>query len=117
MKLYFLSILGIAWVACGCGYTQSGSYDSSDKTGYHWHSLYRQDVQTICVPIFDNKDYNRGLEFKLSKAVIHQIQANTPYRIADREHADSILEGEITAVRVNNLSNAPNSLTPQEQLV
>jgi hypothetical protein len=117
MKPLLVPILGIALLAGGCGYTQSGSYDSSDKSGYHWHSLYRQDIQTIFVPIFDNKDYNRGLEFKLSKAVIHQIQANTPYRIADREHADSILEGEITAVRINNLSNAPNSLTPQEQLV
>jgi len=113
----------IVWLlaVAGCGYQHTGSYDESGQStsagGYHWHSLYRQDIKTICVPIFDTKDYTRGLEFKLSKALIHQIQANTPYRISDREHADTILEGEITGVKVNTLSVSPNSLTPQDQLV
>src|SRR5690242_7678168 len=94
-----LACLALFLSAAGCGYSQSGRYDQpiAASNGYKWHSLYRQDVQSIFVPIFTNKDFTRGVEFGLTKAVVHQLQANTPYRISDREHADTILEGEVVA--------------------
>ena len=48
----------------GCGYQQSGKSDetSSNTKGYKWKSLYREDVQTVSVPIFTTKDFRRGAE-------------------------------------------------------
>ncbi len=101
----------------GCGYQQSGSYDNiNPNSSYKWASLYREDIQTVAVPIFTNKDFRRGIEFRLSKAVINQLEAHSPYRVAPRERADTILEGEIVKVDVNTLSRDVRTNVPQEQL-
>jgi len=92
----------------GCGY-QSGDYE--------WRSLYREDVQTVAVPIFTNKDFHRGVEFALTKAVINQLEASTPYKVIPKERADTILEGMVTRVKTNPISNDSNTALPQEQLV
>ncbi|GIW75765.1 MAG: hypothetical protein KatS3mg104_0828 [Phycisphaerae bacterium] len=98
----------------GCqGYQQSGS---GTGQGYQWSSLYRQDIRTIAVPIFTNVDFSRGDEFALTKALIMQIEQRTPYKVVDREQADTILEGQITRVRKQTLSNNRQSGLPQEQL-
>jgi hypothetical protein len=57
------------------------------------------------------------VEFGLTKAVINQLEANTPYKVVAREKADTILEGEITQVNVNKVSRDINSALPQEQVV
>ena len=103
--------------ASGCGYDQSGNFDQPAHGGYQWHSLYREDVQTVAVPIFANKDFRRGVEFKLSKAVINQMEAHTPYKVVARERADTVLEGEISKVEVNTLSRSYIEGIPQEQLM
>src|SRR5881275_2263248 len=90
----------VCLIACGCGYSQGGA---SDK-GYKWSSLYRSNVRTVAVPIFTSKDFARGVEFSLTKAVVNQIEANTPYKVVPRERADTILEGEITSVKRSVLS-------------
>lgn len=100
-------------IACGCGYQQGASKD----TGYRWSSVYRPDVRTVAVPIFASKDFARGVEFSLSKALVNQIEANTPYKVAPRERADTILEGEIVEIRVNTLSEDRRAAVPQEQLL
>jgi hypothetical protein len=101
-------------LASGCGYSSVG--DESKNNWYQWRSLYREDVKTVAVPIFKNKDYRRGLEFTLSKAVINQIEMRTPYKVVDRQKADTILEGEITEVKLHTLSEDTRSALPQEQL-
>jgi hypothetical protein len=101
----------------GCGYKGGGDSSSSSSSGYHWRSTYRQDVRTIAVPIFKNNDFQRGVEFALSKAVVNQIEANTPYKVVPRERADTILEGEIVAVKVNTLSKDSRAGVPQDQLL
>jgi len=99
-------LLALALSACG-----------SHNNAYHWSTIYRPEVKTVAVPIFSSKDYQRGVEFALSKAVINQIEANTPYKVVPRERADTILEGEILEVRVNTLSEDSKSAIPQEQLL
>jgi hypothetical protein len=101
--LFFLS---------GCGYS-----NSSGTSGYHWSSLYRQDIQTVHVPIFKNVTFARGMEFALSKAIVNKLEAHTPYKVASQDTADSILEGEITSVRTAYLSQDPKSTLPQEKLM
>ena len=101
----------------GCGYDQSGNFNQPAKGGYQWHSLYREDVQTVAVPIFTNRDFRRGMEFKLSKAVVNQIEAHTPYKVVARDRADTVLEGEIAKVEVNTLSRSFVEGIPQEQVM
>jgi hypothetical protein len=109
----------------GCGYeggvagdfTGNGNAPDNKDTGYQWKSIYRSDVRTVAVPIFTNVDYQRGVEFSLSKALVNQIEANTPYKVVPRERADTILEGSITSIRVNTISQDTRSAIPQEQLL
>ena len=100
----------------GCGYQASGS-GANAPAGYQWKTLYRGDVRTVAVPIFTNKTFYRGIEFNLTKAVAGQLEAQSPYRLAPREAADTVLEGEITQVRLRTLSEAPGAVVPQEQLM
>lgn len=110
-----LLVAFLALASAGCGYQQSGSADNA-PAGYQWKSLYRQDVRSVAVPIFTNKTFYRGVEQNLTQAISQQLEAQTPYRIAPREKADTVLEGEIVRVRLRTLSEQPGSVTPQEQL-
>lgn len=84
--------------------------------GYSWSSLYRQDVRTVAVPIFRNIDYSRGDEFALTRAIVQQVESRTPYKVVERERADTILEGEIVSVTLGSVSRDSLSSLPQEQL-
>ena len=126
MKLRPAIFAAAVVLLAGCGYHNGGdggnappstTSSSSAGGGYHWSSIYRQDVRTVAVPIFKSNDFQRGVEFSLSKALVNQIEANTPYKVVPRERADTILEGEITSVRVNTLSKDTRSGIPQEQLL
>jgi hypothetical protein len=109
VHLWFLLALS------GCGYSTVGG-DTQPGSGYQWRSLYREDVKTVAVPIFQNKSFRRGVEFSLTKAVVNEIEARSPYKVAPRERADTILEGEIIDIRLQNVSNDSTLAVPQEQL-
>src|SRR4051794_17821728 len=74
----------------GCGYERPGAYDKPPRPGYQWHSLYREDIQTVAVPIFTNRDFARGIEFRLTKAVVNQLEGHAPYKVVSRERADTV---------------------------
>jgi len=98
----------------GCGYTQMGSAPTG---GYQWKSEYREDVHTVAVPIFTNRTFYRGAEFGLTKAIINQLEGQTPYKVVSRERADTLLEGSIENVHVRTLSlDQYGRVIPQEQL-
>lgn len=99
----------------GCSYQQSGE-TPDPNSNYQWRSLYREDVKSVAVPIFANKDFNRGVEFSLTEAIVKQIEARTPYKVMPRERADTILEGEVVSVSRNVISNDAQAAIPQEQL-
>jgi hypothetical protein len=108
-------VLALLLVA-GCGYRQNNAEIDPGKSGYKWSSLYREDITTVSVPVFQNKDFRRGIEFQLSTAVVKQMEATTPYRVAPRERADTILEGEIISTDLGTLSRDVRTAIPQEQL-
>jgi lipopolysaccharide assembly LptE-like protein len=87
----------------------------SSGGGYHWGSLYRQDISTVAVPIFSSKDYHRGVEFQVSDALAKKIEEFTPYKVVPRDRADTILEGEIVSIHPLTVVLDPNTATPQEQ--
>lgn len=69
----------------GCGYTVGNSY--------------QPDVQTVYVPIFENKTFRRGFEYQLTEAVQQKIQSRTPFRLANGVEADTRLTGTIKEIR------------------
>lgn len=101
----------------GCGYNQSGSSKNKLEGGYQWNSLYREDIQTVAIPIFTNRSYHRGVEFQLTEAVIKQLEAHAPYKVVPRERADTILEGQITDVTSQTLSRDRWTNLPREQQI
>jgi hypothetical protein len=126
MKRTVLRILAVMMIGisiAGCGYHQGEATSAKPQaaegkgTGYHWSSIYRPDIQTVAVPIFKSNDFQRGVEFALTKALVNQIEANTPYKVVPRERADTIIEGEIVSVNVNTLSKDTKSGVPQDQLL
>ncbi|HLL88043.1 MAG TPA: LPS assembly lipoprotein LptE [Tepidisphaeraceae bacterium] len=114
MRALRFAIFALPVLVAGCGYSTNGSAPAGD---YQWRSLYRQDVRTVAVPIFNTKSFNRGDEFRLTTAVAKQIEARTPYKLAPRERADTILEGEVVLSRVTTVSERYYTAQPQEQLM
>ena len=102
----------------GCGYSgySTPGADPQKAGWYQWRSLYREDVRTVSVPIFKNKDFRRGVEFSLSKAIVNQIEMRTPYKVVERGKADTVLEGEIVDIKVHTISQDSTASIPQEQL-
>ena len=103
----------IALAAAGCGYNQGNRAHSS---GYQWRPLYRDDVRTVAVPTFTNRSFRRGVEFALSRAIINQLEATSPYKVVPRARADTVLEGEILDINLRTLSPDVRTGLPQEQL-
>lgn len=91
-----LCLLGLL-AATGCGYR-------SDQ-------LFRSGIDTVAVEVFESKEFRRDLEFMLTEAVKKRIGTDTPYRLAPREQADTVLKGEILEER--QASFAPDYTTRQ----
>jgi hypothetical protein len=115
MKLIIATASILALSLSGCGYNQSGGENNKPQGGYHWNSLYREDIQTVAVPVFSTKDFRRGIEFRLTEAVIKQLEAHAPYKVVPKERADTILEGQVTNVKVGTLSKDFQTNLPREQ--
>jgi hypothetical protein len=107
--------LGLLLGLSGCGYNVANSAGNTREGGYRWNSLYREDIQTVAVPIFTNMDFRRGVEFRLTEAVVKELAARTHYKVAPRERADTILEGQLTAVAVGTLDRDFHTNLPREQ--
>jgi hypothetical protein len=115
MKSLRIVILLLASAAAGCGYNQSGGSSNKLEGGYKWNSLYREDIQTVAVPIFSTKDFRRGVKFRLTEAVIKQLELHAPYKVVPKDRADSILEGEVVAVSIGTYSKDFQTNLPREQ--
>jgi hypothetical protein len=109
------AVVMLGLLVAGCGYNQSGSERNTPESGYRWNSLYREDIQTVAVPVFTTVDFRRGIEFRLTEAVIKQLEAHAPYKVVAKERAETILEGAVTAVRVGTISKDFETNLPREQ--
>ena len=96
-QLPWISIVALLVILPGCGYKAGGPY--------------RTDVQTVYVEMFGSREFRRDLEFMLTEAVKKRIGADTPYRLAAREKADTILSGEVLEER--QAAWAPDFLSRQ----
>jgi hypothetical protein len=65
---------------------------------YSTASLYREDIKTIYIEGFDNETFRRGLEVPLTRAIAGEVKLRTPFLLAPRNEADSVLSGTLRDV-------------------
>jgi hypothetical protein len=82
--------------------------------GYELASTYRQDVETVHVPLFDNTTFFYDLEVDLTDAIVKEINRTTPWRATSSAAADTTLSGSITDAELANLTTANESGFVQE---
>ncbi len=99
----------VMFLACGC--------DGDPTLGYTTESMYPTDVSSVCVPMFiRNKEiYRQGEEYRLTEAVKKQIQLDTPYRLSDRDRADTLLTGELVSITQSTLATNRDTGDPIEK--
>ncbi len=88
------------WCFASCGYSSKPAYNES--------------VRTVCVPIFENHTFRREWEFRLTEAIDKNIEYRTPYKIASRKDADTILTGQIVDIQESVLTNRFGTDLPRE---
>jgi hypothetical protein len=80
---------------------------ATDSTkGYSSAPLFRSDISTVAVPIFENKTGVRDVEFQLTDALIKEIEARSPYKVTSGNHADTIVLGQIRDIQLDQLSKS-----------
>ncbi len=77
--------------------------------GYSLRGNLPGHIQTVAVPIFVNKTQQPAVENLLTRAVVDAFVTSGRLKVVGPEEADSILEGEIVAYRVDSLSFDPQA--------
>lgn len=105
MKKLGLTILLAGLMLPGCGYKPARQ------------GLYRSDVKTVAVPIFQSKEFRRDLEFRLTEALVKRIEMDTPWKVVDQSRADTLIEGEV--IQEKQVSYSPDFITgnPREYIL
>lgn len=89
-----LILMALAALVPGCGWDGQFSV-----LGYSTQPNYDRSIRTVYVPIFGNQTFYRGWEFELTRALIREIEAKTPYKVTSNpEQADSELVGKIVSI-------------------
>jgi hypothetical protein len=73
-------------------------------------SLYRSDIRTVHVPIFQSDSFRRNLGERLTEAVAKEIELKTPYKVVHRADADSTVSGQIVSERKRVLAVDVNGI-------
>ncbi|MHC4757014.1 MAG: hypothetical protein ACYTBP_18005, partial [Planctomycetota bacterium] len=74
---------------CGC----------SEIAGYSNEPLFPEQVSSVCLKMFDNQTFRRGVEYELSDALAKRIELETPYKIvSDADRADTVISGQIVSM-------------------
>ena len=86
--------------------------------GYTTRPNYDPGIRTVRVPIFKNDTMRQGLEFELTKAVVREIEAKTPFKIISGVgQADTELTGTITLMNKNVVLRTPLNEIRQGEMV
>lgn len=75
-------------LTAGCHFYQFGN-----------QAMFRPDVQTIYVDMFETDTYRKFLGQRLTEAIVKEIELNTPLRITERGLAQSVLRGRLVRER------------------
>jgi len=92
-----LSAIAALTTAWGCAGYQVGA-----------RTLFRPDIQTVNVQVFESASFRRGLGEWLTEAVIKEIESRSHYKVVHSPVADSVLTGRIVTVEKGVLSENIN---------
>ena len=73
-------------------------------------TLFRPDIQTIHVPIFQTQSLRKDFGERLTEMVVKEIEDKTPYKVVCESDADSILSGQIISERKTVLAEDVNDV-------
>lgn len=77
-------------------------------------TLFRPDIRTVSVPVFQSDSYRRYLGERLTEAVVKEIESRTPYKVVQSPAADSVLTGRLLTdykrVLSEDRNDAPRNL-------
>lgn len=90
-------------VCAGCAHYQFGH-----------NGLYRRDIYSVHVPVFESETLRRHMGERLTEAVTKEIELKTPYKVTQGLNADSVLYGRILEdnkfVIIENVLDEPRDL-------
>ena len=67
--------------------------------GYSNEPVFPDEVSSVCLEMFDNRTFRRGVEYELSDALAKRIELDTPYKIvSDLDRADTVISGQILSM-------------------
>lgn len=87
----------------GCGYTVQGTLPAH--------------INTVAVPIFENRTAEPAIEGFITRAVVEAFSTNGRLKVVGREHADAILDGEITGYNIVSIAFDREANVRQYRLV
>ncbi len=77
----------------------------AEMSGYSDEPLFPQDVSSVCLEMFDNQTFRRGVEYELSDALAKRIEVDTPYKlVSSLDRADTVIDGQIISMEIFELS-------------
>lgn len=89
------------WIALA----PAGCENVDPTRGYSSRSLYRTNIRTVFVEMFESESFRRQVEFELTRAVCEQLELHSPYKVvSDRRKADTVLKGTINRIVENPLA-------------
>lgn len=95
-----VGVLAVLLPAC-----QESSNFTIPFLGYSTKPNYDTRYKTVYVPTFKNLTFYRGLEFSVTKSLVREIEARTPYKVvSNRASADTELKGTIVSLTKNILN-------------
>jgi len=106
------AFLALGALAAGC----ATDGPATDAPGYAVRNRYPKEYRTVAVNVFRNDTYDRPLNGQLTAALIKEVQAMTPYRIASESRADTLLRGTVRRRNVRELSKSRSTGLAEEAL-
>ena len=77
----------------------------AELSGYSNESMFPQELDSICLEMFDNQSFRRGAEYELSDALSKRIEVETPYKIiSSSDRADTVISGQIVSIGESAIS-------------
>ena len=88
LKGFLLALIGFLCITLfeGCAGYQIGT-----------RSVYRNNIRTIHIPIIKSESYRPELGVMLTEAVQKEVERRTPYKLTNKETADSIMTCLLTS--------------------
>ena len=93
----------------------TGCQQIDPQEGYTSRSLYRTDIETVCVNMFASQTLRRDIEFEVTSALGQQLEVHSPYKIvSDCRKADTSLNGRVSNVNERVLTQQRELNRPLE---